>query len=377
MDIKIGALLPASKEFPGAARDYLQGIKLSLSHSGMEGITWSQVIVGLGESEDVIQEKLQELLLNGDPDIVVSYSGEYTSPALSASLQGLGLPGICSSMGAVVPHLFEPHPMVFHHGLNFWLDARAIARVVLEEAKKAGWISSIYESGYMMHTAYWDYMEQGGATLSLFHTKPMELEEPDAVVLQKQLFDYAPESLLALFSGKEAGKFYKVFSTLQRNFDPYWVMPLMTMNDVLQMEGANAKGAASIASWHPQFPGERNAKFVESWRSKNGSDPTAFTFLGYEAGELIASALKGQDTFDKNKFVQNLKSAEHETVRGKVCFTPNLQLLLAPQRFITIEEGNKVVIGNEVSPESIGVEDIVATFKGKSYAAWKNNYPLT
>lgn len=95
--------------------------------------------------------------------------------------------------------------------------------------------------------------------------------------------------------------------------------------DVLKATGEAALGVANTSQWAFDLDNPANRAFVEAFRQTYGRTPTLYASQGYDAAQLIASAIKAVNgnVSDVDAFRAALRRADFASVRGPFRFGPN------------------------------------------------------
>ncbi|SDR02944.1 ABC transporter substrate-binding protein [Pseudovibrio sp. Tun.PSC04-5.I4] len=93
--------------------------------------------------------------------------------------------------------------------------------------------------------------------------------------------------------------------------------------DILPAIGDAALGVANSSQWGKDLENDVNAKFVKGFKETYGRLPSLYASQGYDAANLILSAMAKADVSDKDAFRAALKQADFASVRGKFKFGNN------------------------------------------------------
>jgi branched-chain amino acid transport system substrate-binding protein len=96
-------------------------------------------------------------------------------------------------------------------------------------------------------------------------------------------------------------------------------------NTLVNAVGDAALGVVNSAQWSGDLDNPANQRFVADYRKKYGQDPTLYSAQGYDAAQLIGSALAatGGNLDDAAAFRTALKAAKFDSVRGNFRFGTN------------------------------------------------------
>lgn len=93
--------------------------------------------------------------------------------------------------------------------------------------------------------------------------------------------------------------------------------------DILPAIGDAALGVANSSQWGKDLENDANAKFVKGFKEAYGRLPSLYASQGYDAANLILSAMAKADVSDKDAFRAALKQADFASVRGDFKFGNN------------------------------------------------------
>ncbi|GLQ04848.1 ABC transporter substrate-binding protein [Sneathiella chinensis] len=92
---------------------------------------------------------------------------------------------------------------------------------------------------------------------------------------------------------------------------------------ILQAVGQNAVGVKNSSHWSKDLDVPGNKEFVESFQAEFGRLPSLYAVQGFDAANLILSAMSKADVNDKEAFRAALKEADIQSPRGAFKFNKN------------------------------------------------------
>lgn len=92
---------------------------------------------------------------------------------------------------------------------------------------------------------------------------------------------------------------------------------------ILQAVGEAALGVKNTSQWNKDLDVPANATFVEAFQAEYGRLPSLYASQGYDAANLILSAMAKADVKDADAFRAALAAAEFDSVRGDFKFGTN------------------------------------------------------
>ncbi|MFQ1702578.1 ABC transporter substrate-binding protein [Loktanella agnita] len=92
---------------------------------------------------------------------------------------------------------------------------------------------------------------------------------------------------------------------------------------ILQAVGDAALGVANTSQWSKDIDNPANTAFVESFRAEYDRLPSLYASQGFDAANLILSAMEVADVHDQDAFRAALQAADFDSTRGDFTFGPN------------------------------------------------------
>lgn len=112
---------------------------------------------------------------------------------------------------------------------------------------------------------------------------------------------------------------------------------------ILGAVGDAAVGVMNGSQWSHDLDNEANRQFVEAFKAMYERTPTLYASQGYDAANLIASALKSAGGLaDTDAFILALEKAEFDSVRGNFRFGPNHHPIQDIYIREVVKDGDKV-----------------------------------
>ncbi|MBO6718279.1 MAG: ABC transporter substrate-binding protein [Rhizobiaceae bacterium] len=93
--------------------------------------------------------------------------------------------------------------------------------------------------------------------------------------------------------------------------------------DILGAVGDAALGVKNSSQWNKDIDNAANKQFVETFQAEYGRLPSLYASQGYDAANLIISAMGKADVHDTDAFRAALKEADFDSVRGDFKFGNN------------------------------------------------------
>jgi branched-chain amino acid transport system substrate-binding protein len=244
--------------------------------------------------KDAVTEKVQRVLLQHDPDVVIALVGAGLSPHVHTLFRDAEKPLIVADLGADPIMLGESrNPFAFSTTLNLWRSAAALgywaARAV---GKKACIAAGFHEAGYGLVPAFWlGFQEAGGGTILSTEVTHRATADDDPSEHLRRIAALAPDFVMAFYSGREGISFIKAWHECGLAARvPLLASPLMTHDAWLTRMPDPPMGVRTALSWDRTAHAGEQEQFLRLAKVSEGKSPAVFALLGYETGRLLASA---------------------------------------------------------------------------------------
>jgi branched-chain amino acid transport system substrate-binding protein len=304
--LRAGILMPRSTLYPSLGLDLLNGLKQSLKQQNIfDEIKLLIDNIGFGTDEPEIYSKAEKMLLQEDADIVVvcadSRIAEMLQPLFTASNKIL----FVVNFGASFPDTWQPALTTITHTLNFAFHSMLTGKLAAAETnKQAVNVISYYDGGYRQcYTMLSSHQENGGVARfnHITHLKISEFTlQPMAGYLEQNT---DVQTLLCLFSGEQAVRFYQEVIPLQEKFNlQLYVSPMMLDDSLKPLLGNdvtlnNVKG---FVPWHASLENEHNQQFIKFYSQSTNQPVNYFSLLGWDAGLIMKEILVQQQAGEAN-----------------------------------------------------------------------------
>lgn len=134
-----------------------------------------------------------------------------------------------------------------------------------------------------------------------------------------------PDALFIFYPGKHGAQFMKQYSqaALAKDVPLYTVFTIDSIS--LPRIGALAEGSLMTQFWAPDLKTTANEKFVSGYKAKYNRYPSFYAAQSYDSLMLINSAMDkvGGDMSDRNAVRAALRTADFDSVRGKIKYGNN------------------------------------------------------
>lgn len=365
--------------FPALAKDFLDGIKLSLHSLLGKDIIPKFFIEGVGTaSEDTVILAAEKLLLQEEVDLTIAFCSIFRLKELTALFNAYKKPLIHLDLGGRILKKEHISPYIVHHSLHLWQSAYAAGgHAVKAYGKKVAVVGSFYDSGYQLTESFVKGLEEHGGNVGSYWIGPMDYQSESYETMIREIMRINPDFIFALFSHKEAIKVFEALSQSELNGKtPILVTPLMT-DEKMNSQNYQLENVISVGTWSFDDENHLMTQFILSFVEEYGEKPNIISLLGYETGQLIATTIHSDGTLPK-RIGETIPREILETPRGKIQFnTYNESYLntfkIRQFNFNEFRYHNTVIGTINFSSASTLNEK----FEESPYTGWQNPYICT
>ena len=151
------------------------------------------------------------------------------------------------------------------------------------------------------------------------------LGQRDFAAEMARIADASPDAVFVFMPGGSGVSFVKQFREAGLADDITFLSAFTVDETTLPATQNDAVGLFGGAAWAPTLDNETSKAFVEAFEAEYGYVPGVYAAHGFDAANLIASAMKktGGSMDDKEAVRAALKEADFDSVKGKFAFGPN------------------------------------------------------
>ncbi len=353
--LRTGILMPRSTLFPSLGLELLNGLKENLKKQGVfEDIKLVTDNIGFGVNEQDIYSKAEKMLLQDDADIVILCADtritEMLHPLFTASNKIL----LVVNFGANFPDSWQPAQTTITHSLNFCMHAGLTGKLAaLETNKQAVNVVSYYDGGYRQCFSMLNNHQVNGGIPRYNHITSINLNEftlePVAAFLEQHS---DTNTLLCLFSGDQAERFYGDVSPLQKKYNlNLYVSPMMLDESLIHSSGAefSIDRVKGYIPWHSSLKNTANSQFRETYSSATGNPVNYFALLGWETGLIVSEIYRQHHSGNTNAttVVKSLTEILFESPRGWMKIDPATQYSYGPSYPAACKNNMEITVSNE------------------------------
>jgi len=314
--VKVGMITTLSGGGAGLGVDVRDGFMLAVAQAGNPDL--SVVIEDDARKPDLAVQLADKMIQSEDVDILTGIIWSNLAMAVVPSAVAQGKIYISPNAGPSALAGRGCHPNYFNVA---WQNDN-LHEVMGAYANDAGYTNSFilapnYPAGKDALTGYKRFY-RGGLAGELY----TQLGQTDYASEIAQIRASGADSVFFFLPGGMGISFMKQFS--DSGVDIPVLGPAFSFDQgILGAVGDAALGVRNGSQWSKDIDNPANAAFVASFQAEYGRLPSLYASQGFDAANLILSAMARADISDQDAFRAALKAAEFDSVRGDFAFGNN------------------------------------------------------
>jgi len=319
--LKIGVLLPRSKEHPQYAGSFLSGLKLAVNPGGLPEDNKTEVIteqINYGTPR-ISMVKAEQLITENKVNMLVGLLNPDVAIEIGELVQNLQVPTIIANAGEnYLVNKAKENPYLFFNSLNLFQNSFLAGKYAVGKyGKNIAVVTSMYDSGYDSLFSFYKGVEVAGGKITKTYLK----NEKDDDFISKTLDNIKKETvngLYVLLNGNLADDFFRTASQQKLSL-PIITTSFATDENRLLNVGEAANGIQSFQTWAKNLNNPENRDFLSAYKKKYSKEPDQFGFLGYETGLIINDSVsKCRGSISGNRLVNAIRSCKINSPGGKI-----------------------------------------------------------
>jgi len=293
---KIGVLLPQSKAYPKLGKDFIKGLRLSLSKMG----EYELKIEGIGFGNDSKQaiEGIQKLTDQEEVSLITGMVGHKELSDVLNYVESIEETLIYSDLGATLPLDLSNRKGIYCNSMGLCDATTLLGKYFLSNnILQIGTSTCYYESGYGFLKLMEEAIGGKGEFVGHFIT-PINPRENEAELMMDWGTALKPDALFAFHNGIYSEEHASFLSKNKLNKKiPLYSLPFSCEEKVINKFPDVFDETYCIASWYPELKTDENYTFINEYHKKYGESPSVFAVLGYENGALIKDFIENSNSF--------------------------------------------------------------------------------
>jgi len=322
--IKLGIITELSGPLAPPGTESKRGIDLALEQLGnkLGGLPVKTTVVD-GKSNPSEAVQVASKLIDEDKvDFATGFIASNTMIPVWKSFTGAGIFSVATVAGPVqfAGKECQPNGFVVSFSNDDWPAALG---TYMHDAglKRVLFISADYQAGYDHVSAAMRYFN--GNAIGPVYTP---LSQLDFSAELARIRSEKPDGVFGFLVGAGGIAFVKQYAQagLQGQI-PFYTEDPAANPLTFPAEGDAALGMIVVTNWYAGLDNPANKKFVSGFKAKYGREPASFAAGGYDAINLIDSAVRAVNgkIEDKGAVRAALRKAEFQSVRGNFKFNNN------------------------------------------------------
>lgn len=379
--------MPYSGIYPYYGHHMMAGIQLGMqpeNASGVPAISAGCDFVPLFTKKGdpgTLKSAVEQLLFFERVDLLSGLISYKTMPEIIPIINTHQRPALLFDLGEYVPGHDVISPFVFYASQQIYQSEFALGCWAQERFRNCGLVVvPLYESGYQLHSSFWEGIQSVGGDALRIHTIPREKSSHatlDLTLFFETVEKDQPAFVHAIFTGNQGLDFLRqwVQSTYYQKI-PLIVVENMAYEDLLEDIQEMDLSFYTAVSWNREDERPENKRFVQRFEASSGQKANIFALLGYEAGlflrEIQADLIKG----DTMKAIQWLTSETIKGPRGHRNFCPQSAQPIHTIDIVQIKSSQKSIrklIVSQSGDHQMSIERL-KRMDQQCLSGWQNPY---
>lgn len=317
-ELKIGMLLPQSKQYPFLDRDFMRGIRLN----GLN-VKFFIESIGIGADEKMIIDKMQKLSFQEDIRVFIGFFGHRNIANVYEYASSHDLFLLVTDIGSTLPYASQKQRGVYINSFGMAESSYHLGEyLATQNYKNIATSSSYYDSGYGINQAIEIGLYENNSEFSGHYITPLNPRENEADCMQEVLAPLKPEAVFAFHSGiyAEEHASYLIKNKLAQSYPFYFTSFSVSDKIVEEYSDAFENDFFVVASWSEKFKNRKNTLFTEKYKAVFHEKPSIFSMLGYESALILESLLQDSDIVPALDILIERMADAPEGPRGKIEF---------------------------------------------------------
>lgn len=313
-DIKIGILIPKSKQYPALDKDFIRGIKLNNLK-----IKFFVESIGIGADEKIVIEKIQKMHFQEEISIIIGFLGHYNIDEVYQYASQNDILLLSSDIGANLPYGISSAKGVYINSFGLAESCYHLGRYLIsKQYQKIATSTSFYDCGYGMLSAI-EYAFNDENFFSGHYITPFMPREDEALYMNHFIEAQKPDAVFAFYSGlyaTENAEFVSQNKITQKY--PFYVTPFFIDNKILEEYKNDPFDLFVTSSWMQDDTNSTN--FNTEYANTYSENPSPFSILGYESGLILKNLLSNADNLSFNSLIDKISQLNITGPRGVIKF---------------------------------------------------------
>jgi branched-chain amino acid transport system substrate-binding protein len=286
------------------------------------------------------------------------------------------------NFGANIPETWQTAPTSITCSLNFAFHTKLTGKLAAQETnKQCANTVSYYDGGYGQCFTMLTSHQQNGGVPRFNHVTQLQMSNFTLEPLAQFLAQNADvQTLLCLFSGDEAVRFYTdVKALMEKHSLALYVSPMM-LDDVLKPLLDNdftIKNVKGFIPWHTSLKNDHNTFFNRFYFEATGQHTNYFSLLGWDAGAIVKEIYEQHQSAEKNAtaIIKSLTGKKFDSPRGWIKFDKTTHQIYGPSYTASLQNGMEILLGAECDYVEIEWNQFTKeTMPPGESSSWRNSY---
>lgn len=298
--MKIGILHTQSTLYQLATYDFADSIELAFAtHFPDTKVEILTEDVQQGTDKAIIQEKGLKLLAQHKCKALFTLAENNPNLALFEQITAsMPRPIVLSGWGGILGiKQHGTNPYLYQNSLDICESAFLAGQYMASRFQKILVVSSVYEGGYQMTYSFYEGMASVSPKSPSIYVIPNKQDEAGVQNFVQIYEDNQFDAIFAIMSHRDAEKFAGVYANLLTTKAPIFVTYPFAQKLFANPDLPAPQEVYYVSSLNQYIQTAENERFIQQCTEKE-INPSEYTLLGYESGQLMANLLNTGKTED-------------------------------------------------------------------------------
>lgn len=379
--ITVGLLYPRSVLYPGIGFDVTEAFRSALQHHKAEDIHLVTANVGIGGVGSEVSEKVEKMLVEERPDILVAFVDHFAADKLEPMCKAANCILVVMETGGTIPVSWKAVPGKYHVTLDAAFGSRLTGSMAGEAS--AAFATSFYDGGYLSCNAFSTGLAEQGGSICFNYVAPFRFEDFDIRPLQQAIETLEPQALLAQLSIDMGALFldaYKAAGLAGKT--RFLASPFLLEEQFLDTLDFPFEGITGCIPWSRSLDTPENKTFQQAME-ETGRPANCFSALAWDTCRFVlqvAGAIR-EHKGNRNQVITAIRGLAFDSTRGLMQLDNETNYVTAPlymAEVVPSENGTAMLrTGAEVPERAQAWAAFTASPMSGVFSRWTNTYLCT
>lgn len=320
-EIKIGVLIPQSRQYKTLDRDFVRGLKLNNLNAKLFVES-----IGIGADEQLIIEKIQKLNFQEGINIIIGFFGHNNISHVYEYASANDILVLATDLGATMPYSKKSFKGIYINSFALAESGYLLGKYFSEKNYNSiASATSYYDSGYGILSALESSLTEN-INFTGHYITPLNPREEEEKYMEAVIHNANPDAVFGFFSGLYAEETAAFISKNKLTAKyPFYFTAFSISDAFIEEYKSNPKPAYIVSPWLGS--NDKNCEFTNRYLAAYSQTPSIFSLLGYESGLIVNHIITTAEQVENiNSVIKIVEDIKIDGPRGTIKFEDNKTL---------------------------------------------------